>query len=583
MIPSKAAIGKDKVARMKNNNRKVIALLAKKKYIQFGSVIGSRAAVIDDVTWEKIKSPAYTDIHGTCPEGKMDVMLPARALEMMGISNPKIGMELPIAIVFSEDDWEEFTFRLSGYYTEYIAVVQYGPPDAYFSWAFLDSISKGREWDTTLFLKQDDRIPAREVENRLYNDIRMRDNSQPFLGGNTAMRQAMFAMAGGFDIVFVLAAVILASVGLLAYNVLYISSAQSIREYGLLKALGTTARQLQAMVFLQVARTALAGSLFGAAAGVLITCIAMPALLSGMYLYRIGNAAGMLTFRPLFLGASVAFVAGVTFFSAFLAVQKALRLSPIEALNHMEAAAGESYDGKGVRKNKKRPFRLWQMAWRNTMRFKKRFFVSAICLTLGLVVSLAVIMVSKGSSIVNQIEYDYPDISVGTCISPIDYFGLTLGSQRKNEDGIVPLFPKELLEKIQSLPGIRHSRLVLLLMGIVNYINVTVTGLVVRKKEFAVMESVGLTGKQLRGMLVLEGIFYSGAILVMTGIFGSGVFYLIGKEISKRMGYFVFCYPVLEFAACIGGVFLSCVLIVLVLYRKYGEGGIAGRLRIYAD
>lgn len=187
------------------------------------------------------------------------------------------------------------------------------------------------------------------------------------------------------------------------------------------------------------------------------------------------------------------------------------------------------------------------------MRFKKRFFVSAICLTLGLVVSLAVIMVSKGSSIVNQIEYDYPDISVGTCISPIDYFGLTLGSQRKNEDGIVPLFPKEILEKIQSLPGIRHSRLVLLLMGIVNYINVTVTGLVVRKKEFAVMESVGLTGKQLRGMLVLEGIFYSGAILVMTGIFGSGVFYLIGKEISKRMGYFVFCYPVLEFAACIGG------------------------------
>ena len=41
---------------------------------------------------------------------------------------------------------------------------------------------------------------------------------------------------------------------------------------------------------------------------------------------------------------------------------------------------------------------------------------------------------------------------------------------------------------------------VLLLMGIVNYMDVTITGLMVRKKEFAVMESIGLTRRQLKKM-----------------------------------------------------------------------------------
>lgn len=778
------------------------------KYIQFGSAHENRAAVIDEVTWEKIKSPAFTDIHGTYPEEKMDVMVPMRALEMMDISEPKIGMELPITIEFSEEWQETFTFRLSGYYTEYIATIIYGPPDIYFSQTFLDSISTGKEWDVKLFLRQDDSVSGRKVENNLYNDIAMRDIRQQFLGENTSMEVAMFTMAGGFDTVLALAAVILLSAGLLIYNVLHISYEQRIREYGLLKTLGTTSKQLQAIVFWQTARIVLEGSLLGAAVGVLIALVALPILLSNMYLFRIGNAAGMITFRPLLLAASVFFVCCVTFFSSALAIRHTLRLTPVEAVNYMETSAGAVYEGKSVRKNKKR-FRLWQMAWRNILRFKKRFFVSAICLTLGLIVSLGVTMISKGSDTVNQIEHDYSDIMVFSRVVNHNYPSIALGSHRINKDGIVPLFPDELLEKIQSLPGIQESTVtygafgeilleeealailrgeqtqdprwynrgiflvqkmsdeyleelkafseekglyldvdsvikgegmiqmhehqlspaqielskndigktfgvydivdhkktkdmrfcgyldfeeeglpefyqmtrfynniyflisekgfenikakrqtfgiyitaetgkraylsdeirklvndynapladadeddpwsvdyllaleffskidvfeemrsyiisnrllmgslctILLLMGIVNYINVTITGLAVRKKEFAVMESIGLTKKQLRKMLILEGIFYSLIITVLTGVFGSIAFYQFAKLMEKRMGYFIFSYPIAEYAFCTVGLFLSCILIVLFLYRKYGEDSIALRLRIYAD
>ena len=39
---------------------------------------------------------------------------------------------------------------------------------------------------------------------------------------------------------------------------------------------------------------------------------------------------------------------------------------------------------------------------------------------------------------------------------------------------------------------------ILILMGLVNYVNVTMTGLTMRRREFAVMESIGQTRRQLR-------------------------------------------------------------------------------------
>ena len=124
---------------------------------------------------------------------------------------------------------------------------------------------------------------------------------------------------------------------------------------------------------------------------------------------------------------------------------------------------------------------------------------------------------------------------------------------------------------------------VLLLMGIVNYMDVTITGLMVRKKEFAVMESIGLTRRQLKRMLMLEGMLYSLIISILTGVLGGGVFFLIGKVMKQKMAYFVVQYPVVEFAGCVAILFLSCIAIVLILYRKYGEESISLRLRIYAD
>lgn len=47
------------------------------------------------------------------------------------------------------------------------------------------------------------------------------------------------------------------------------------------------------------------------------------------------------------------------------------------------------------------------------------------------------------------------------------------------------------------------------LIGMLNFINVILTSVATRKREFAMMEAIGMTKRQLAGMLSAEGVFYS--------------------------------------------------------------------------
>ena len=57
---------------------------------------------------------------------------------------------------------------------------------------------------------------------------------------------------------------------------------------------------------------------------------------------------------------------------------------------------------------------------------------------------------------------------------------------------------------------------VIALVGVLNFINSMVTAIVSRRREFAVMQSVGMTKKQLCRMLVNEGLYYAGLTLLFS-------------------------------------------------------------------
>ena len=80
--------------------------------------------------------PAYTDVNGTYPKEKNEIMLSRETLDQMKIDDPEIGMRIQMKTILADGTEETVTFLLSGYYTDYLDTSVTGP-HAYISEQFL--------------------------------------------------------------------------------------------------------------------------------------------------------------------------------------------------------------------------------------------------------------------------------------------------------------------------------------------------------------------------------------------------------------------------------------------------------------
>ena len=108
--------------------------------------------------------------------------------------------------------------------------------------------------------------------------------------------------------------------------------------------------------------------------------------------------------------------------------------------------------------------------------------------------------------------------------------------------------------------------LVLILMGILNYLNVIATGILSRQRELAVMECVGMTGKQVRWMLALEGGIYCMIVGGLVLTVGSGLLQTIRLYMESRIAYFKFIYPGMETGCILATLFAACLSVPLIMY-----------------
>ena len=117
------------------------------------------------------------------------------------------------------------------------------------------------------------------------------------------------------------------------------------------------------------------------------------------------------------------------------------------------------------------------------------------------------------------------------------------------------------------------------LVGILNFFNAILTGILTRKREFAVLQSIGMTGRQLKAMLVWEGLFYAlgsaAAALVLSVVFGP-----ILSQTMEGMFWFYSYHPTVTPVFLLVPVFvlLGCAL-PLAVYRIISRLSIVERLR----
>ena len=121
--------------------------------------------------------------------------------------------------------------------------------------------------------------------------------------------------------------------------------------------------------------------------------------------------------------------------------------------------------------------------------------------------------------------------------------------------------------------------LVVGLIGVLNFLNAVLTGILTRKKEFAVLQSVGMTGKQLNIMLITEGLLFAGGTVAVTLALVVVMGPLIDRAMEGMFWFFTYRIDIMPILAVAPFFLLLGVLVPLMSYRYVAKRSVVERLR----
>ena len=116
-------------------------------------------------------------------------------------------------------------------------------------------------------------------------------------------------------------------------------------------------------------------------------------------------------------------------------------------------------------------------------------------------------------------------------------------------------------------------------LGLLNLLNTIIAGVIARQREFAVMQGIGKTKKQLRKLVVYEGTGFT-ILSAITGIFVSMVISLtVIKDLTDGFWFCTYRFTVLP-AVCISAPYIIfAAMISVFVNRIWNHGTIVEKLR----
>jgi putative ABC transport system permease protein len=120
---------------------------------------------------------------------------------------------------------------------------------------------------------------------------------------------------------------------------------------------------------------------------------------------------------------------------------------------------------------------------------------------------------------------------------------------------------------------------IIALVGILNFFNSIMTGILSRRREFAVIQSVGMTDRQLRSMLIYEGLFYALSSVSAALILSLVLEPLAGKVLDSMYWFYDYHFTILPVLLTIPVFVILGVLMPMVLYGQAAKQSVVERLR----
>ena len=412
-----------------------------------------RVAEVDYADQNQLEIRMLTPRIGSAPQKANEVLVSANILKDLNIEE-KIGAEIPV----------ELKVRQSGqsYHFDMVVSGVYDTPNEKAEFVI---VSKA-------FLEENSEMMSDLAQQRpgcgIYTaDVVMRDNYMikdriselvRNIGGNPDDRSAenyvrvapnpiisndsgltMWLVAGVFGILFLFCGY------LLIYNVFEIAVTNDIRQYGLLRTVGTTSQQIKRLVNRQALYLFLIGTPFGLLFGTLLGRSILPAALQIFAVdFSGGNiAVGTLPYLGIIAGA-VLFSGLTVYISTRKPVKKASRVSPIEAIRYVEQNTVSI-----KRKKTKVGAVIPRMAKANLQRNKRRTVFIVISLTLSIVLLNSVFIFSGSFDEDAYIEK----------MTRSDFMVYSPESQAAfgNDFGHDSAVPEKAVEEIKEQPGVTNE------------------------------------------------------------------------------------------------------------------------------
>lgn len=401
-----------------------------------------RLVYVDENAYEKMLKPAYTDVCGSYPQQANEIMFPLRSLYQMGIEHPDLGETISITIVLDGAE-ETKEFILAGYYTDYIDS-SINIPEAYVSRAFLS------ENEITLFpvdkimAVQSSLDTGEDIERRLYSDIDMEYDSQQIFGENPMVLQSVEGVTGSISIAFGCGLLVIACAFMLIYNVVSISAAKDIQEYGLLKVIGTTNQQLKRIAYRQNIWNILLGIFLGSIISVGGVFVFLRTVLQKLFMQGYGNC-DVDTIYPIYLICAAFIISAITFMATSVALRQVIKWNAISSIKYVEADT--KYRKTTIKSTD--DISLFRMAWRNVTKSKKRLLISSLSLILGGITALGSSVIMTGIDLRNSYQQN-PDFQVGILAGVFRYPEKVPGEINDNTQ----IMSNEMVKNIYEIDGI---------------------------------------------------------------------------------------------------------------------------------
>ena len=412
-----------------------------------------RVAEVDYADQTQLEIRMLTPRTGSAPQKANEVLVSANILKDLNIEE-KIGAEIPV----------ELKVRQSGQVYHFDMVVSgiYDTPNeksesVIVSKAFLEEnaemmsdIAQGRVGCgiyTADVVMRDNYM----VKDRISELVRNIGGNPDDVNAANAVRVApnpivsnesglmMWLVAGVFGILFMFCGY------LLIYNVFEIAVTNDIRQYGLLRTVGTTSQQIKRLVNRQALYLFLIGTPLGLLLGTLLGRSILPAALQIFAVdFSGGNIeVGTLPYLGIIAGA-ILFSGLTVYISTRKSVKKASRVSPIEAIRYVEQ------DMVSIKRKKTASGAVIpRMAKANLQRNKRRTVFIVISLTLSIVLLNSVFIFSgsfdEDAYIEKQTRSDFIVYSPGIQAA----FG--------NDFGHNSAVPEKAVEEIKEQSGVTNE------------------------------------------------------------------------------------------------------------------------------